>query len=144
MGTKYRYSVFSPRPDQPDMVFGNSKIRSAIATESKKEMMTEMASVFAASFSLSDNIMAISYLKVAMEPIMPVMDIKMAKTPKLAGVYKRDNMGDSATGISWAMVVPVININTFFEKSETDVSFLSIFKTEQFVKQLAFYHTQTY
>jgi hypothetical protein len=79
-----------------------------MTNESIKETTTRLAE----SSSFSGKIIASSYFRVTIFEIIDTTDMYKARTPKSAGEYIRVITGDKANGIAWAIVVPVIRVNT--------------------------------
>src|ERR1700690_3208977 len=77
---------------------------------------TDNINKFTASDSSSGRTIANSYLPVAKMLIRLVNDVNRAKVPKSPGAYNLVNIGDIAIGIAWAIVVPIIKVNTWVPK----------------------------
>ena len=83
------------------------------------------AATFIASRSSWGSKIANSYLPHEIFPSREVMPMNKANTPKSSGVYKRVRIGVIATGMAWAIVVPVIRVSTFLLNSDLNNVFIS-------------------
>ncbi len=80
-----------------------------IAISMNKDKTTKLAP----SLSSFGNMIASSYLPVEITAIIAVTERKTARTPKSSGEYNRVKIGEIKIGTACAIVVPVINVNTF-------------------------------
>jgi hypothetical protein len=81
-------------------------------------MIPESIKSWYAKLSFRGSIKDISYLPVEITAIIPTTLTKRAKIPKSSGVYILVRIGLMATGIAWAIVVPVIRVKTFLLNSD--------------------------
>lgn len=87
-------------------------IRSATKLTTKA-IIVESAAILIASSSFSGSIIVSSYLPFDRTATKAAKAKKSAMMPKSFGVYILVKIGEIRIGIIWAIVVPVIKVNTF-------------------------------